>query len=62
MKKVRTPQQITVKSGKQTVRSTKAFTGSIIRPKNKMINKDRLKGKTGGSNLSNYILDLMKLS
>lgn len=62
MKKVRTPQQIKVKTGKQNTRSTKAFTDSIVRPKNMMVNKDRLKGKTGGTNLSNYTLDLMKLT
>lgn len=62
MKKVGRPQQIRVKLGNTNVRSTKPMTYALPKAKGSMINKEALKGKTGGNNLSNYYLDLMKLT
>lgn len=62
MKKVRSPQQIKTKLANRTIRSIKPLTDKIPKIKNKMLNKKALEGKTGGYNLSNYYLDLMKLT
>lgn len=53
---------MTLKLANTPVRPTRAMTSKLYRAKNLMINKEALKGKTGGSNLENYNLDLMKLT
>lgn len=61
MKKVRSVSKLKVKNANNSVRPQKVFTGALYRSKNLMINKDLLKDKEGGTDFSNYNLDLMKL-
>lgn len=61
MKKVRSSSQLKVTRGNQVSRSTNININSVDKPRNKMVNKDALKGKTGGTNFGDYSLDLMKL-
>lgn len=62
MRKVRTPRAIKTKPANKSKRPTAPMIYKIPKIKNKMINQEALKDKVGGSSLSNYVLDLMKLT
>lgn len=62
MKKVRSPKQIKTRLANTPVRPKRSMTNKLDRAKNLMINEEALKGKTGGSSLEDYNLDLMRLT
>lgn len=62
MKKAKLPRKIKTRPANKTIRRSGPMLDKIPRIKNKMISKDKTKDKNSGTDLSNYILDLMKLT
>ena len=61
MKKVRSPKDIKVASGRSAIRTTSPFVGRLGKPLNPGALKLKQSNIPGGNTLNDYLLDLMKL-